>query len=655
MKSMLTSVVAALLLALPATAAGAQEAPAAFDAYATARSLAVNIGDGQLDAVIGATRAGAESAAPATDRCDGSSVACAEASPLRTSADAADAGSTAVASAPGDPGPNTVSGAAITPSAGLSVTLLGDATAQASETPSARGEADAASLSVEDVLGDVTDPGTLDPALLPALNDAGLEVEVTGEADATSTMSDVTASAGTTTATADAGDVTLTLLPSGTTDLLDIDLLRIEVTDVTATASTDGTTGTASAAGNVLRVFLLDEEVEIAAGAGPLDVGGLVDVSLSEPVTAVDGANARAESPSVTLRFGGEPGVTISLGGAVAEVASQGDQNLTTACIAADTATPGEGSIQRVSGSGRIDTAVNNSGCAFPDGADIAVLARADVYADALSGATVAAQRNGPMLLTDSDRLVEQTRAEIERLDPTTVILLGGLVALDANVESQVRALGVDIERYGGANRFDTANLIAEELGDTSGTAFVVEGEHSDASRGWPDAVSAAPYAAFAGQPILLVNARRLPAETVAALERQQVSDVVIVGGPAAVSAGVEDELMAEGFATRRIFGGNRYETSAAVYAEGVGAGMDPSMVYLATGANWPDALTSGPAVASLGATFLLTDGSDLSGSPATRQALESNADAIGIVRLVGGENTISATVEGQVRAILGR
>ena len=217
----------------------------------------MNIGDGQLDAVIGATRAGAESAAPATDRCDGSSVACAEASPLRTSADAADAGSTAVASAPGDPGPNTVFGAAITPSAGLSVTLLGDATAQASETPSARGEADAASLSVEDVLGDVTDPGTLDPALLPALNDAGLEVEVIGEADATSTMSDVTASAGTTTATADAGDVTLTLLPSGTTDLLDIDLLRIEVTDVTATASTDGTTGTASAAGNVLRVFLL--------------------------------------------------------------------------------------------------------------------------------------------------------------------------------------------------------------------------------------------------------------------------------------------------------------------------------------------------------------------------------------------------------------
>ncbi len=78
-------------------------------------------------------------------------------------------------------------------------------------------------------------------------------------------------------------------------------------------------------------------------------------------------------------------------------------------------------------------------------------------------------------------------------------------------------------------------------------------------------------------------------------------------------------------------------------------------MVYLATGANWPDALTSGPAVAALGATFLLTDGSDLSGSPATRQALESNADAIGIVRLVGGENTISATVEDQVRAILGR
>jgi hypothetical protein len=205
----------------------------------------------------------------------------------------------------------------------------------------------------------------------------------------------------------------------------------------------------------------------------------------------------------------------------------------------------------------------------------------------------------------------------------------------------------------GGANRFATAALLAEELGATAASAVIVEGGHASPARGWPDAVSAAPYAAHTGRPILLVTADSLPRETAEALDRQGVTETVVVGGEAAVGVEVFAELEAGGHAPRRVFGQDRYGTSAAVYAEGLAEGMDPAVVWLATGANWPDALVVGPAAAADGHTFLLVDGNQLSGSPAARQVLVDNRARIDLARMVGGPESISEAVQAEVRDIL--
>jgi len=308
----------------------------------------------------------------------------------------------------------------------------------------------------------------------------------------------------------------------------------------------------------------------------------------------------------------------------------------------------------RDAGGDRIDTAVHVSAAAFPGGAEVALLARSDVYADALAGAPLAGSGGGPILLTVPDDVVDGVVTELERLGVTRGVLLGGEVALDASVQAELRGMGLAVERIGGENRFGTAALIAAELGASHPVAFVVEGYDPDPGRGWPDAVSAAPYAAATGRPVLLATTDAVPAETAEALRRHGVGETIVVGGEAAVGAGVHAQLASAGHGPRRLAGADRFATNVAVAAEAerVG-GLSAAGLYLATGEDWPDALVVGPAAAARGDLLLLIDGDDLNASPATRAALRERADEIRTVRIVGGPGTVSPQVEAQVMAAL--
>ena len=80
---------------------------------------------------------------------------------------------------------------------------------------------------------------------------------------------------------------------------------------------------------------------------------------------------------------------------------------------------------------------------------------------------------------------------------------------------------------------------------------------------------------------------------------------------------------------------------------------MDSSVLWLATGTNWPDAPTSGPAAAALGETFLPVDPGDLDSFAATATAIEDRREIIRLVRLIGGPNAISPDVQTQVEELL--
>ncbi len=303
--------------------------------------------------------------------------------------------------------------------------------------------------------------------------------------------------------------------------------------------------------------------------------------------------------------------------------------------------------VDRLGGATRVETAVLVSTAAFP-AASTVLIARADDYADALAGAPLAGDLHAPILLTSSAGLSSATAAEVRRLGASTAILLGGLAALGQQVEDDLAADDVAVERIGGLNRFDTARLVAQRL--DADEVYVVEGANPDPNRGWPDAVAVAGLAASTGRPILLVTRDVLPGPTRDALARIGPSTATVVGGPAAVSDDVLEAVADAAPAVTRLFGADRFQTSAAVGAAALDDDADPGRVWLVTGQNWPDSLVAGPAAAADGGVVLLTHGDTLDRSPGIRDWVGEHALDLTNIRLVGGVAAISQAVEDELR-----
>jgi len=90
---------------------------------------------------------------------------------------------------------------------------------------------------------------------------------------------------------------------------------------------------------------------------------------------------------------------------------------------------------RRLAGPDRFATAAAVAADAFPDGAPLAVLASGRAFPDALAGATAAAAGDGPVLLVEPGCVPDPVRAELARLAPARLLLVGGPVAVGPAVE----------------------------------------------------------------------------------------------------------------------------------------------------------------------------------------------------------------------------
>ena len=278
-------------------------------------------------------------------------------------------------------------------------------------------------------------------------------------------------------------------------------------------------------------------------------------------------------------------------------------------------------SVLRLAGADRVATAVAISRQVAAAAVTVVVVGQ-DEYADALSGAPLAAALGAPMLLTARDGLSAVTADEVVRLGARQAVLLGGEAALSEAVAGELTALGLEVQRIAGASRFATAAAVAAHL-PPADEVFVAEGAHADALRGWPDALSAAALAAALQRPLLLTTGDQLPVESLEAIPAG--ADVTIVGGEDAVGPAVASALQDVG-EVRRLAGATRYDTSAAAAEEWLARGNDLSGVWLATGRAFPDALVAAAAAGQSAGLLLLLDGLDVAGSPATRGWLADHA-----------------------------
>lgn len=244
----------------------------------------------------------------------------------------------------------------------------------------------------------------------------------------------------------------------------------------------------------------------------------------------------------------------------------------------------------RLAGADRLETAIQISQAGFPDGADTVVLARAEDFPDALAGVPLAYKYHAPILLTNSMSLSDSVLNEIKRLNPQQIILLGGTGAISGGIEQELQSM-YNITRLGGANRYATAQQIAEAMGMT-GEAVIVNGAN------FPDAIAMSSIAAQNGVPILLTQSNNVPSETNQSLRQFAVSFTLAVGGEGVISANTLDSLPNP----LRLSGQDRYDTAAQVLNAFPPQG---GITFLATGENFPDALTGG-VLAALNSTDLV-------------------------------------------------
>ena len=292
------------------------------------------------------------------------------------------------------------------------------------------------------------------------------------------------------------------------------------------------------------------------------------------------------------------------------------------------------GVVERVAGEDRLATALAVSRAAFT-AADTVVLASAGSFADALAAAPRAFQLGSPVLLV-GDVVEADLLAELARLRALRVLLVGGEAAIPAGVAEALTAEGYGVDRLAGEDRYATAAAVARAVGDASRRAVVASGAD------FPDAVSAAALAARGGMPLLLVGPDEVPAVTAAALADLAVEEVVLVGGPAAVSEDVAVALAGTDRAVRRLAGPDRHATSVAVAEAGVGLGLHPARTWVATGTDFPDALTVGAAAAGAGEAVLLVDGRS---GPGTVTACWLASSGVERVVVAGGASAVSGSV----------
>lgn len=315
---------------------------------------------------------------------------------------------------------------------------------------------------------------------------------------------------------------------------------------------------------------------------------------------------------------------------------------------------------RRLAGATRIETAVALSG--ELDRAAVAVIVPSGSHAEALVAAPLAGLLGAPVLLTGADGLHPGVAAEVRRLGVRNAYLVGRPDQLSAQVEADLDAAGVVARARLDAPDVGTLSaVVAREMASYPSLVgeidrvFLALGTSPEASRAWPDALSASALAAELAAPVLLTGGDALPPAVAEILAELDPELVQVVGGieaiPEAVSLTAESATPGARF--ERLAGATRYATSAAVASEARDEGLRGRSAWLATGLDFPDALAAGPAAARDGAPLLLVDGTTAGASTESEAWLSAHAADLDAAVVVGGTAAVSEEVAERSAALL--
>jgi poly-gamma-glutamate capsule biosynthesis protein CapA/YwtB (metallophosphatase superfamily) len=272
----------------------------------------------------------------------------------------------------------------------------------------------------------------------------------------------------------------------------------------------------------------------------------------------------------------------------------------------------------------RFDTAVKISQAMFPGALPPdsgLVLAPGETFPEALCGAPLASAYGGPVLLSSAMSLSGVVKAELLRLAPDNVILIGLTPVVKTAVQTALP--GSTVTSINGTDVYDTsrkvANALRARVGDMGGAVAIIT-----LGTKFPDAIGVSPLACAKLWPIILTDkADKSPLHVSA---QGALSDLGITQ---ALKVGTYVTLPDTVTTLANLSGGDRYFTNRNVvdWAQ-ANAGLTFAHTGLATGDKFPDALAAGPYLALSNGLLLLTP---LYGPipECVATALEGNASAM--------------------------
>ncbi|WP_018305586.1 cell wall-binding repeat-containing protein [Desulfitobacterium hafniense] len=192
--------------------------------------------------------------------------------------------------------------------------------------------------------------------------------------------------------------------------------------------------------------------------------------------------------------------------------------------------------------------------------------------------------------------------------------------------------------RLAGTSRYDTAIQVSQSGWNYADAVVLARGDD------FPDALAGVVLAksSLVNGPLLLTETAQLSEGVLEEIQRLGATKVYILGSPGAVSEKVENTLADQGLTVERLEGTNRYGTAGEIAKAAV---PQAEKVFLASGSDFPDALSISSYAAAQGIPLLLTEKKSV--PEVTLETLQ----ALGVseVTLIGGEGVILPEVKAQL------
>jgi YVTN family beta-propeller protein len=198
-------------------------------------------------------------------------------------------------------------------------------------------------------------------------------------------------------------------------------------------------------------------------------------------------------------------------------------------------------SVTRIDGADRYAVSAALSARVYTPGVPVAYIASGQTFPDALSGTAVAGRFHGPVLLVTKDGVPAPVQAELARLKPGKVVVLGGHDSISGATLDSIAAYtpaGSPVTRLTGADRYATSAAISADTfpADTP-MVYVASGEN------FPDALAGSVAAIVNGSPVLLVTRDSIPDSVKTELNRLNPVKIIVLGGPNTVADNVLAQL----------------------------------------------------------------------------------------------------------------